>query len=389
MKNKELQHPIIVLFSLVSLSSFLGKMLISYLPPFPVISDSLTYIEIANGIREGVYLSIDGVYYSPGYPFFLSQIFSYFGSDPSTVYQVQFAVLGIVAFMAFQIARTYLKIPFYLSLMTALIVILWPYMILYSLLIMSAVPYTVVSLMAIFITMKALSENKLRWFALSGIAFGIAALMRPVALLLPFWLFGTGVLSTWFFNYRLPPIKNLITSLLFFIIIVAPWFTFKTIQMYKVESTTAQSSHVFDKAFITLAYEIDRDPEASVYASDVVISKFKNIFRFWNPGAGGYQAELLTESKPEAKYLISIYKFGFFTLLALAFISILIIPNYMLVVLWSCILYVWMLHTVLFPYPRYTLPIIPLMLISAGFAVANWRTIIENIKKMKLPAKPS
>ena len=132
MKNKELQHPIIVLFSLVSLSSFLGKMLISYLPPFPVISDSLTYIEIANGIREGVYLSIDGVYYSPGYPFFLSQIFSYFGSDPSTVYQVQFAVLGIVAFMAFQIARTYLKIPFYLSLMTALIVILWPYMILYS-----------------------------------------------------------------------------------------------------------------------------------------------------------------------------------------------------------------------------------------------------------------
>ena len=379
MKYDFLKHPLIILSFFVALSSYLGKILISVLPPFPVISDSLKYIEIAEGIQKGFYPAIEGIYYNPGYPYFLSKVFSYVGTSVTEIYQVQFFLLGVVAFLTYLLASRYLRIAFWLSFLVGLSVLVWPYMILYSLLVMSAVPYIVIILLAIILTLESLERASWKWFAITGVVFALAALMRPVALLLPFWLVGIGVVLHLLKFYKLPSLKNIAIGLVCFIITISPWMHFKSTSETQPD-TTRQSSHVYEKAFVTLSYEEDRDLTEPVLLSDVVVSKLQNLYRFWNPGAGGYQAELLVEKKPATKYLIELYKVGFILILVLAFLSLLATLTTPLVLLWSVILYVWMLHTVLFPYPRYTLPVIPLVLVLAAFSLLNWREIYDNAR---------
>lgn len=373
------RHSIILLAVLVGIASVFGKFIISILPPFPIISDSLSYITIAEGIIQGSYPAIDGIFYSPGYPIFLSGIFSWFGDQADLVYQAQFALLGVLAFLTYYIARHHLKVSVLLAGLAAILIMLWPYMILYSLLIMGEIVYTTVLLAASLFTILAVTTERLRWFVISGLAFGLAALIKPVALLLPVWLLVLGVLYSLLGTYRLPPAKHIVLGLCTFALILSPWFTFKSTATLPEGTTTPQSSFVFEKSFTTLSYQEDRDLSQPVTITDIVTSKIANFFLFWNPGAGGYQAEQLTSKFPSADYAIMLYKIGFFLLLILALAPLFTIPSRSLLVLWSIIGYVWLLHTILFPYPRYTLPIIPLMLISAMVGLGNWKEIVARL----------
>jgi hypothetical protein len=99
------------------------------------------------------------------------------------------------------------------------------------------------------------------------------------------------------------------------------------------------------------------------------VSKVKNVFLFWNPGAGGYQAQAYIDRYPFVRTLIWLYRFGFFVLLALAFTTLRRWKDEHVALTWIVIGYFWGVHTVLFPFPRYMLPIIPLVLILAASTV--------------------
>jgi hypothetical protein len=43
--------------------------------------------------------------------------------------------------------------------------------------------------------------------------------------------------------------------------------------------------------------------------------------------------------------------------------------------LWSVIFYFWAFHTIFYPYPRYTLPVMPLVILLAGYVIANWKAL--------------
>ena len=137
-----------------------GRIFIIFAPSFPVISDSLKYIEIANAISRGTYAAIEGIIYPPGYPTFLSGVFTFFNSAPETIYQIQFLFLGGIAALVFLIARRHMHIPYVLALLSALLILLWPYLILYSLLIMSEIVYIFFSTPLIASRTRSISEKK-------------------------------------------------------------------------------------------------------------------------------------------------------------------------------------------------------------------------------------
>jgi hypothetical protein len=149
---------------------------------------------------------------------------------------------------------------------------------------------------------------------------------------------------------------------------------------------------VLNKSFNTLDYVAEyegdgvftRQIEGEASVVDVVKSKLTNLLLFWNPGAGGYHAEQLVEEFPPAQYLIWLYKLGFFMILALAFSTLLLVLRDIRIFgLWAIVFYLWALYSMLFPYPRYTLPVMPIMLVLAGYAVWNRERIIGEANSLK------
>jgi hypothetical protein len=100
-------------------------------------------------------LVIDGAVLPPGYPYFLAAVYSLFGHSYTAVYFIQFVLIGLCGALTFYIARTFLNIPYPLSLAVGLMVLLWPYMVLHATLLLSevlAITLLLVSIIALLHT---------------------------------------------------------------------------------------------------------------------------------------------------------------------------------------------------------------------------------------------
>ena len=199
---------------------------------------------------------------------------------------------------------------------------------------------------------------------------------------MPFWLIGASLFFYIVFRVPLPRIKHIGIGMLFFVATLTPWSLYLYSQTGSVLPISSHLPYVLDKSYNTLEYDTTATVEDSgPQLQDVIVSKVRNFFVFWNPGAGGYQAEQVRELHPLASHLITLYKVGFFSLLTLAFLSVLLYlkkPHAALLVLGSIVIYVWALHTVLYPYPRYMLPVVPLLILLAGYTMSHYRDIVPN-----------
>ncbi|MCA9363079.1 glycosyltransferase family 39 protein [Candidatus Kaiserbacteria bacterium] len=380
MKNFLLNHRTEVTISgLIVLSSILGIIALSVLPSFPVIADSIKYDTLAKHLlSDGTYLYLEGIIYSPGYPVFLSFVYGLFGTAFNTVYAIQFLLLGATSAFIYLIAYRQLSLPYWVSLGVALMVMFWPYMILYSMLLMTEVLYIFFIVSTAYFLMNFSKELDLRSGITAGVLLGVATLIRPIVILLPFWVIFFFIL---FYRKKVLmnklAIKRVVIAVLAFLIVLTPWTLYNYHRTGVFSPVNSTLPLVMNKAYNTLSYEDEykaeevtsQDREAGL--TEIIGSKVRNFFVFWNPGAGGYQAEQLLEKYPQVKYLILLYKIGFFVILTAAFLSLLLPWNKRMMVLWLIVLYVWALHTVLFPYPRYTLPIIPLVILLASYTFVH------------------
>ncbi|MDO8264937.1 MAG: hypothetical protein Q7T34_01040 [Candidatus Parcubacteria bacterium] len=133
-------------------------------------------------------------------------------------------------------------------------------------------------------------------------------------------------------------------------------------------------NEMLSRAFVTLDYtegSTALEPGEAT-AKILLISKIKNIYLFWNPGAGGENARELVQKYPLLEILFSAYKIVFFAIVFLAFLSLRYFKQKEVFLLWTIIFYFWALHIFLYPYPRYTLPIMPFIIVLALFTLNNF-----------------
>ena len=368
----------------IGISLFLGKMIVLYGPSFPIITDSLKYIEIATSITNGEYAAIKGIIYPPGYPAFLAIVYTLLNTSAATIFAVHFLLLSGIASLTFLIAQRFFNIRYSLSLLAGLTILVWPYMILYSILIMSEVVYIFFLLSSLYLLLAACTTKTKRSFAYAGVIIGITTLIRPITLLLPFWFIGLYILWHLYKKKSLHLYKEIGIGIALFIITLLPWSLYMYANTGVLLPVSSHLPHVLDKSYNTLSYEDAFAVDAEPSTPEVIKSKVKNFFVFWNPGAGGYQAQQVIDRFPAAIYGIHLYKIGFFTILLLAFASLLL-PNKKLsaYLLWGTILYIWLLHTVLYPYPRYMLPTVPLIIILAVYTLDNYRSVYSKITALR------
>ena len=216
-----------------------------------------------------------------------------------------------------------------------------------------------------------LSQKNPKWqnITLLGILLGLVAFTRFVGLLLPFWI---AACLFFFFKFRGKNSLKILILIIAFCAVLTPWSIRNYQQFGSFTPTHTENFRLFDRAFVRLDYTIGAESLKPGEATFKVlaISRLKNAYLFWNPGTQGTRAEILIEKYSWASYLFLAYKIVFFAMLALALFSLKFIrKNKSVAVLWVIVFHFWALHTALYPYPRYTLPIIPFVIILAYFSV--------------------
>jgi hypothetical protein len=226
-----------------------------------------------------------------------------------------------------------------------------------------------------------------------------ATLIRPMTLLLPFWIVGI-LLIVLFVNkkYKIKEVlinvkENkkrsylVITAVLMFYFFLSPWVLFISAQEDRFVPVASNLKAVNWRANTSYDYEygVYKTPGYEKGAErtfkKTAISKTRNVYRFWKSGAWGYQSDAVVAKFPIAKYLIYLYRIGFYLIVLLALSSIFYIKKKREVaMIWIVIFYAWLFHTVFFPYPRYTLPFIPITIVLAVYSLNK---IIPKLVKNK------
>jgi len=366
--------PIIIIFTVALL---LGIFCIKFLPTIPQTGDSLDYSAIAKNLALGKGFAIKGgvptAERPPAYPFFLAFIYKMNGSLDA-VRIIQFFLLGCTASLIYLIGRSHLKIPNGLSFLAAGTIIFWPYFSIYASLILTETLLVFSLTASLFFLLEFQQNLKSRNAIISGIFFGLLLLVKPLPILFPVWL----LVLLWIFKKNSPlSARRLSIFILVIFLVVSPWIIRNFIQFKTFIPITSGATggplynQMLARAFITLDYTEGstalKPGEATV--KTILISKIKNIYLFWNPGAGGENAQDLTQRYPFLKIVFFAYKIAFFAIVFLAFLSLRFFKQKEVFLLWTIIFYFWGLHIILYPYPRYTLPIMPFIILLAFFTL--------------------
>ena len=345
---------------------------LKFMPNFPVEGDSISYTAIAKSLSAGQGFAENNKPSAelPGYPFFLSIAYSLFGKENYLAIKIiQFFILSLIGVFVYFIAKK-LQIKPILAFGAALLTTLWPYLLLYANLILTEILFSLCLIFLIWYLLKINQNFTLFQAAILGILIGLSCLVRATFIFMPFWIIGFLMV----FNKKLLPqnyFKKSLIIIAFFILALTPWTIRNYIQFNKFIPLYPSINSIISKGYVTLDYTQGPETSKSEQAGlkTIVSARLKNVYLFWNPGAGGTRADALIEKYPLAKYLYLLYKIFFFSMLAFAFYSLRFFKEKNVCFLWMFVFYFWLLHTALFPYPRFTLPIIPAIIILAFYSV--------------------
>ena len=175
----------IALISAILINSFA----FNAMHPRGISSDEVRYNNIAVSlVKNFKYPEIVNQVRPPAYPAFLATIYFFFSENYQTVTFIQFILLGVIGFSLFLIAKNYLNLPTLWSLSIGIIVMFWPYMILYSSLLLSELLFIFFLTLSFYYILKLFKEVNRKNTLILGILLGLATLTRPVALLLPVFI---------------------------------------------------------------------------------------------------------------------------------------------------------------------------------------------------------
>jgi 4-amino-4-deoxy-L-arabinose transferase-like glycosyltransferase len=204
-------------------SAFVLRMAVIFFYPFNLWIDYLVYDQLAWDLAQTGCYCIDGIptaYRPPGYPFFLSVLYSVFGHQPVTGAIANVFIGVVIIIIGYYIsARVWSE---KVGRWTAFLFTIFPSQILFVNLLASEPLFTALFLMAILIFIPKNISGDLKWYYLlvGGIILGLATLVRPITqlyLILP--------LVYWYFVTKKP--KKVVFYFLIvcmgFALAVAPW----------------------------------------------------------------------------------------------------------------------------------------------------------------------
>lgn len=356
--------------------AFAGRLI----PHVPVTSDALDYQHVAEHlVCYHTYLDIseDRLIYPPITSFFLAFLFAVQGGIVAypLVYFVQMLCVGVAAWLVYLLAKRLTKHEL-LSVLSGGLILVWPYLLLYTQIVGSEILYVVLLAASVLSFVFGLDHLTKKCAIVTGMLFGLAILTRPVALLLPI---GIALFLGFFMLLHWIPLQKSILRFSSIVILASiatliPWTAYVGYRFHRFIPVASNLGFVLEKANKTLTYlpqHIGKDGQ-EVSTSEMLRAKARNLVYFWDPGAGGENVVRLTQRYPAAALGLTLYKLGFFVLLALAAVGVWLgRKQTKILVITSVILYVWGVHTVLFPFPRYTMPIHPLMIVLAAYAASQ------------------
>lgn len=382
---------IILLYALV-----IGLLAIDILPDLNY-SDAQTYDGIARNITEqGRFIEVHEQITPPLYPVFLSSLYALFGRDFAVVYLVQFLILGLIGLLAMKLSKRYLSLNDASALLAGLLIVSWPYFIIFAKQVLTETLYTFF-LMSIVLFLCGFTAKPDRKKALAlGVLFALAAHTRPVILFLPFWLLGWNLILLYFRrrqNKTAADLKNIFRHGLIaagiFLLLITPYSVYGSLKAGQFVPIASNIKTINHRANISMDKEWylygtpGYEPGSEITWQKFVVVKLKNIYRFWDSGADGGRAATVGQAYPAVKYLMYLYHFGYYLVVLLFFASLYFIKkNKYIMMFWLVVLYFWGLHTALFPFPRYTLPIMPLVIILAGYSLASLFKAFKNSRSL-------
>jgi 4-amino-4-deoxy-L-arabinose transferase-like glycosyltransferase len=367
----------VIVFFIFLFALSIGNFYLEFMPAFPLTGDAVDYDIIAQNLTRGQgYALENGIPTSrraPGYPFFLAGIYGLFGHNHEIVKIFQILLLAGIGIIVYLIAKKYLKLSMAVSFLASIITVFWPYFILYSTLILTEILFTFFLFLSVYFLLKFCKEKTYKTGLILGAVLGITMLIRPCILLLPVWL----CIFLFIFlkmNKKSFEWKKIILFVLIAFLIISPWTIRNFLQFNSFIPISSGLDQSLSRAFVKYDYTQDstalKPGEAGL--KTLVSARIKNIYLFWNPGAEGERAQTLIEKYPWINSLFSLYKILFLTIVGLALLSLKFIKRKKIFLLWAVIFYFWALYIILYPYPRYTLPVMPLVILLALFSLSNF-----------------
>lgn len=190
-----------------------------FYPQYPVLMDAKSYTTLAINLSEGKGYTHDGtVIYTrrpPGYPFFLASIFSLFGKNLIIARLSQAFISSMIVVFVYLIAKMVFNKK--IAYMSALLYAGYFPSIFYSGLLLTETLYSFLLIITFYFL---LLKNQSKSFTIIiGIFFGVIALVRSTSILLPFFT----LLLFFIFNRKKKCIINFVLIIIFMFLVILPW----------------------------------------------------------------------------------------------------------------------------------------------------------------------
>jgi 4-amino-4-deoxy-L-arabinose transferase-like glycosyltransferase len=372
--------------------------------PQPIQGDSPGYDRIARNFLSGRgFVEDNGMvaHRTPLYPFMLAVLFMFFNHNFQAVYLVQILMDVLCVYVTYRIAQTVFGNEM-VGLYSALFYAFYPTFIVNAITLLTETLFTLLFLSSVFMSLRALDTQSVRYFFASGLALAGSALCRPVTLgFIPFFLVYV------FYNVRTPHLLKrvflvMVTTVAFFVAVV-PWGirNYRLLNVF-VPSTTSVGHHFFyaqtpivldqnlwgettypmyykaleklDQERLDTLPEAEADKQLKMLAVQVIRAhpfqyafiSVNRLLRLWLNVGYGYQPSLFA-------WVIC---FGQIGILISAFYAWVFLPGlwrkrYALLVL--SIVYITLVHSFVHAAYRYVVPVMPFVLmLSAYTCVRLW-----------------
>tara|TARA_B100000315_G_scaffold260328_1_gene320885 strand:- start:2307 stop:3758 length:1452 start_codon:yes stop_codon:yes gene_type:complete len=186
-----------------------------------LIGDAHGYNRLAEElIDSGTLKSTYSQFRTPGYPYFISIIYSTFGHNPWIILLIQniinlLTLLGVYYFSALVFNDKTL------SHIAAVLYLLDPLPVYYSTTLLTETFFSTLLLYSIFSGFKGLQKEQLRYFIICGLFLGIGTLIRPITLYFP--LIVTIIVLMWPQLNRLFRVYSILLFVITFSMMILPW----------------------------------------------------------------------------------------------------------------------------------------------------------------------
>ncbi|KNZ68718.1 hypothetical protein Tfer_2713 [Thermincola ferriacetica] len=199
-------------------------------------------------------------YRPPGYVVFLALIYKVFGHNYHVVYILQSLMSVSVLLAIYLFARRVFDQN--TALMGLIIAALYVPFIGYSGVLLTEILFLTLFSYALYSFVRGTQENKVHWFVLSGVLFGLATLTRSISLLVPLILLG------W---YCLRSYKEVLTKRLWFPSILMILFMALTIMPWTIRNYMEQKEFVLVDTISGLNLLTGNNDYATGYYTDEVM----------------------------------------------------------------------------------------------------------------------